>query len=645
MSVENYPGLIGTFGVVKLWPGTKVAEDEVIARLKVAAKKLGLRCIEISGDGRMLEGPKTIITRKDVDFVMHLHFETPKAYDAFSFVALWNPLQFYYDYQHGKYRQYADNIASHDDALSCDSCGADAHYARLISGDDTRLTPEFKLYHSLAEPILSPRAGTKKLFYTGINWEKLGKGKSRHHALLELLDETGELKIYGPRSLYGVKLWDDFKSYIGPLPFDGISVVKEISESGIVLALSSEAHKDAEMMSNRLFEGLAAGAVIISDENPFAKRHFGDTLLYIDSSLPTDDVFTQIRQHMRWIRDNDAQAVALAQKAQAIFKERYTLDASLNEIYCGFVQRKNSLQTYAESSENVELCYLMPQMDISALEAMVESAQAQTHKNISCTLLVDSAEEPVQRKRIEKIMTKSAVPFTIKPISFFKHYTDSTGRSQIRLGSIVHNYLANIKPGALIGFVQPGERIFSDHVSSLLAALNHVGATANAAYARMVHLPVSAERQEISLSDGLKLLGNSRQGVASSGRYLIRVPQNLGLYADVLPYLDRKALSFLAYVLDAVPSHKVTLAAMVMEEKNDIALENEIIMDFIPRGEWQGLCAGSEQAATLEPAHLSLRNLSQMNKLQLVKDLFLALPIPGLLRKVTFGFYHRLKRH
>ena len=33
------PGLIGKFGVVKLWPGVKVAEDEVIARLKLAAEK------------------------------------------------------------------------------------------------------------------------------------------------------------------------------------------------------------------------------------------------------------------------------------------------------------------------------------------------------------------------------------------------------------------------------------------------------------------------------------------------------------------------------------------------------------------------------------------------------------------------------
>lgn len=81
-------GLIGRFAIVKLWPEIKTAEDECIARLKVAATTLGLDCIKIHADGSLLEDPDKSIKRQHVDFVLHLHYDTPKLYDAFSFVAL-----------------------------------------------------------------------------------------------------------------------------------------------------------------------------------------------------------------------------------------------------------------------------------------------------------------------------------------------------------------------------------------------------------------------------------------------------------------------------------------------------------------------------------------------------------------------------
>ncbi len=287
-------GMIGKFGVVKLWPGIKVAEDEVIARLKVAATKLGLTCYEVTPDGRLLDSPNVRMTQKDLDFVIHLHFETPKAYDIFSFVALWNPLQFYHDYLEGAYRRLTDNILSHDDFLSCGSGSADDHVRRLQAHDPTRDDVQFTMFHSLAEPIVAPTLGDQKVFYAGINWERLGKKASRHQELLDLLDKTGELRIYGPEKLMGVKVWDGYKSYQGQIPFDGTSMVREIARAGISLVLSSAAHKDSELMSSRLFESIAAGAVIICDDNPFAQRHFGDTLLYVDCTLPADETAQQV---------------------------------------------------------------------------------------------------------------------------------------------------------------------------------------------------------------------------------------------------------------------------------------------------------------------------------------------------------------
>ena len=96
--------------------------------------------------------------------------------------------------------------------------------------------------------------------------------------------------------------------------------------------LSSEAHKQSALMSSRLFGGVAAGAVIICDENLFAKTHFGDSLLYIDASLPPDEVLESITRHVQWIKSNPEKAPALSQKAQDIFRAKFRLDLSLTAI-------------------------------------------------------------------------------------------------------------------------------------------------------------------------------------------------------------------------------------------------------------------------------------------------------------------------
>lgn len=190
--MHNFPQkTLGRFGIVKLWPGIQVAEDENIERIKRAAQDLNLECVVIDFRGKLTSPPFTQMTQADLDFVVHLHFETPKAYDIFSFVALWNPEQFYHEWG---YRKYAGNLLSHDDFLSCDGLGANNMISRMILLDKTRLRPYFELFHSLSNPILPPAVGEGKLFYTGINWERLGKKPGRHQEILKTLDGQGDRK-------------------------------------------------------------------------------------------------------------------------------------------------------------------------------------------------------------------------------------------------------------------------------------------------------------------------------------------------------------------------------------------------------------------------------------------------------------------
>jgi len=223
------------FAVIKLWPGQKAAEDEVIERLKIAGKVLDLECVVVDSFARLIHPPHTQLTQNDVDFVLSLHFETPKRFDIFSFVTLWNPLEFYHEWG---YRKFTRHLLTHDDFLSCDSISGDDHVMRCISNGPPRERPLFRFYPTLAGPILEPTLGDKKLFYVGVNWEKSIRQPGRHDGLLGMLDESDDLRIFGPKLHGGVDVWQGSKSYVGPIPFDGGFVVRLINQAGISLVLS-----------------------------------------------------------------------------------------------------------------------------------------------------------------------------------------------------------------------------------------------------------------------------------------------------------------------------------------------------------------------------------------------------------------------
>jgi hypothetical protein len=210
--------LIGRFAVVKPWPDVQAAEDENIARLQITAHSMGLECVVVDPEGVCLDCADQRITGRDVDFVINLHFETPKAYDAYSFVALWNPLRFFNEWG---YRQYSKHLLTHDDFLSCSSTWSDEHIRRMIAEDESRLAPHFTMYHSLSEPIFEPTLGQRKVFYAGINWDKMGKKKGRHQELLQLLDKADVMRIHGPRIFNNLNVWEGYQCYVGPVPFDG----------------------------------------------------------------------------------------------------------------------------------------------------------------------------------------------------------------------------------------------------------------------------------------------------------------------------------------------------------------------------------------------------------------------------------------
>lgn len=357
----NITPLKKRFAVIALWPDQMVAEHENIARLGVAASELGVEMLVVDRYGFTTDGNACQIDFEDVDFVLHLHFDTPKSYDAISYGAIWNPLQFYSEWG---FSRTTENQLSHDFFLntSC-SCAFD-YFTSIHSKEDKQqlLTIDAALNHTLSGPIIPAAKKTRRVaFYCGINWEKLDGRKGRHSEILSALDSEGLIAIYGPSRIRNVDIWAGFSGYVSSLPFDGRSVVEACASAGIALVLSSDAHRECGIMSNRLFEALSAGAVIIGDDHPFLTRFFEGKFLRVDTSRKAEEQAEQILQHIRWANNNPEEAFELALSAQQMFLERYTLTRQLRDLYTLHEQKVVARQERAAllSQRNATACLVM----------------------------------------------------------------------------------------------------------------------------------------------------------------------------------------------------------------------------------------------------------------------------------------------
>ena len=226
--IADLPRLRRAFGVIRMWPDQAVAEHENIARLRDAARLLDVQLIELDKHGHILGSPRKRVTNEDVDFVLHLHFETAKTYDATSIAAMWNPTQFYFDWG---FDRHWNNQMSHDIFAYTGS----AEIRKLVRASRGDMVADGMplLNHTLAEPIIPPkRHDAYRILYCGINWEKLTNKPERHIGVLRELDSLDMLDVYGPESIRGIKVWEGYKGYKGPLPFDGRTIIRKISDAG-----------------------------------------------------------------------------------------------------------------------------------------------------------------------------------------------------------------------------------------------------------------------------------------------------------------------------------------------------------------------------------------------------------------------------
>ncbi len=238
----------------------------------------------------------------NVELIIDSHFEIPSFYNVSSLGLLLNPIEFYVNW--GTVKHFTNQL-THNNLITSNSKQVEKFFAQFL--DKNKLITDVYFYPSLNDILDFRNSQGRKLYYSGINWERYS-GKGRHHELLSRLDKSNLIHIYGPKKLgNGVKPWKGYSNYLGESQTFGIDFLKNIQNAGIGLLLNSESHLEDDLFSNRLYEYIAAGVPIISTQSEFLKSKFGDGIFYVEKGMSTQENYLQIIHHMRFINDENNQ--------------------------------------------------------------------------------------------------------------------------------------------------------------------------------------------------------------------------------------------------------------------------------------------------------------------------------------------------
>jgi hypothetical protein len=306
------------------------AEHEVTFRFEQAAIELGwnVSTLEVHGD---LDPKEFRDLENSRGLVLDLHFQFPKFLKANSIGVLWTPVEFMSEW--GLANVWANQV-SHDLVCVTGETTA-ARLLRLYRPSDQSYPV---LNHTLPGSWLVPprkdlRGETIRAFYAGIGWDKFNNRPGRHQKIFKHLDALDVLDLYGPENIQGLKPWKEFKSYRGSIPFDGKSILKIANDSGAMLVWSSRPHIKANIMSNRLFEALAARCVVIGDEHPFIREVLGGSAFYVDMTKNEEHIADQVLEIVTFL-NTDPDAVKLAtDKGAEIFLRDFDLTQQLKEVF------------------------------------------------------------------------------------------------------------------------------------------------------------------------------------------------------------------------------------------------------------------------------------------------------------------------
>lgn len=476
-------------GLIYSWGSVGCAESELLRRFKIAARNIGAEIVPMNAQGAILDENNLptleYVNEKELLFIISMHYCDAKFCDAFYYYTVWNPPEI--PLGGDDYRYVIDNIISYDDFLIYDENSMRDHLQSMLIDYPRTLKNHSTLLGSFPKSeILTPNLDNPKLFYCGSNWEGHFRGQNRHVGLFKLLDNEGIVRFYGPEVVpewNNYKPWEGYQSYAGEIPFDGVSLIRKCNECGIVLALSSDMHRRAGAVTNRVYEACAAGCVIISDDNPFMKKHFKDSVLYIDFNKENPkDTLAQIKEKYEWIICHQKEALELAFHSQQLFCENYCMEVGLKNVI-----DRHSLRV---SSHINDVCscnvdnkilavyvinhYELDDLNSSSLKNILTNVKKQQYTNIDLVIACD--------KRIQKAVEACVAKQKQVYIETFNIYNSKNSKI-LGQGEILYSIISKY-PHHYLTLPEANNIWFHDHITILSRLLEDSGDEYIAAVAR-----------------------------------------------------------------------------------------------------------------------------------------------------------------
>jgi hypothetical protein len=321
--------------LISQWPNVKNGEYELIEKIK----QTGYKITVVDYFGFNVDTGECINRAElnnDYDYAISFHYDTPKFINIPTYLWVANPLEFMH--LRGDYRNVLiHHLRSYDDYLYNGSNTLKSHIKNVVgkkwrdTGLDMFAACSSKVLHQPQKAIDKNSSTAHKLFYCGVNWERGSDSTGRAQGLLDILQEKKIADFYGPNKLGSISPWDGFISYKGEIPFDGISISRTMSDYGAVLAVSSPAHMKSHTSSSRVFEGIAAGVPVISDENPHVRHLFGDLVYYFRGNSE-DERAESINQALNHIIEFPNDAVERVVKAQKLMVSQYCFEVCFERL-------------------------------------------------------------------------------------------------------------------------------------------------------------------------------------------------------------------------------------------------------------------------------------------------------------------------
>lgn len=311
---------------------------EICRRIEVAANNLGVECYFVGPDGFILQNGKHI-SSLGVDFVIVFDPAQITLFDTFVYHLMWFVPGLIHEEHAITYDRLSDNC---DDHLCFPAKQLLEYYQDYYATVNSNFLFPSAPYNYVCKPrVFTGKEGNKyKAFYAGIN---VDAKNVRHEELFKRLESKDLVDLYGPRQINGKQNWQGFKSYRGEINFDGHSIIETANRSGVTLALHHFVHARFSMPTNRLFEGVAAGTLVVTERMSFIEEAFGDSIFYLDPCLSEEERASKVEEIINWANTHPEAAREKISRAQAIFLDRFELTKVIKSICDQHVARKNYL--------------------------------------------------------------------------------------------------------------------------------------------------------------------------------------------------------------------------------------------------------------------------------------------------------------